>query len=465
MPRTSQVKPISVRKEQIRQRTLASSSMDNLPIWEGEKSVQCRVIKIPLDHLLFRLRNGRTVDAQEHAVATKAIFSYPEDGTESSPCNLETFKSENEGSQDSQDHQFELLVNEAKKASGRVGAKNLIDILKADGYQNTDRPVITPEGVLINGNCRVATIEYLLQKKIPIKNIDSKNPMIEVKVVPTPPTGESSIEELERQLQLGDVGRLEYNWIQITTDMRKKKREFGNNEAALKRVHALYSHLELYSKFNEMKIWLEARALLDSTLKAMGREGQAYGLNPPQFLFKSAIIVQNRAKKDGWNNPQNINALRAIVEVMMQVSIENKAEKELRYDLAEIKNEDDLNQMLKSLTEAGLTDVEIVEKIDPITNKKKTTKKVKTNKKPSADEIKKAAKAIRKSASDIKESHDDKDLENKPKKKLEEIQNNLGYYSTAMDKAKANSISVDTEELKSQFNSILETINSELAKL
>ena len=109
--------------------------------------------------------------------------------------------------------------------------------------------------------------------------------------------------------------------------------------------------------------------------------------------------------------------------------------------------------------------MEIVEKIDPITNKKKTTKKVKTNKKPSADEIKKAAKAIRKSASDIKESHDDKDLENKPKKKLEEILNNLRYYSTAMDKAKANSISVDTEELKSQFNSILETINSELAKL
>jgi len=464
MPRISEVKPVAVRKEQIRQRALASTSMDNLPIWEGEKSVQCRVIKIPLDHLLFRLRNGRTVDAQEHAVATKAIFSYL-DGTESSPCNPETFKSENEGAQDSQDHQYELLIKEAKKASGRVGARNLIDILKSDGYQNTDRPVITPEGVLVNGNCRVATIEYLLQQKEPIKNIDSKNPMIEVKVVPTPPTGESTIEELERQLQLGDVGRLEYNWIQITTDMKKKKREFGNNEAALKKVHALYSHLSDYKSLKDMKIWLEARALLDSTLKAMDREGEAYGLNPPQFLFKAAILVQNKAKKDGWHNPENINTLRAIVEVMMQISIGKKAERELRYDLAEIKNEDDLNQMLKSLTEAGLTDVEIVEKIDPITNKKKTTKKVKTNKKPSADEIEKAAKAIRKSASDIKESHDDKDLENKPKKKLEEILNNLRYYSTAMDKAKANSISVDTEELKSQLNSILEKINSELAKL
>ena len=464
MPRISQVKPASVRTEQIRQRMLASTIMDSLPIWEGEKSVQCKVIKIPLDHLLFRLTNGRTVDAQEHAVATKVTFSYPDD-TESSSCNENTFNPENEGAQDSQDHQYELLINEAKKSSGRVGAKNLIDILKLDGYQNTDRPVITPDGVLINGNCRVATIEHLIQKKSPIKNIDSQNPMIEVKVVPTPPTGENTIEELERQLQLGDVGRLEYNWIQITTDMRKKKREYGNNEAALKKVHTLYSHLSEYKGLKDIKMWLEARALLDSTLKAMNREGEAYGLNPPQFLFKAAILVQNRAKKDGWHNQENLNALRAIVEVMMQISIENKAERELRYDLAEIKKEDDLRQMTKSLTEAGLIIAETVEKLDPITNKKKVTKKIKTNKKPSVVEIENAAKVIRKSASDIKESHDDKDLENKPKKKLEEILSNLRYYSTAMDKAKANSITVNTDELKAHFESILEQIQSEINKL
>lgn len=464
MPRNSQVKPKSVRTDQIKKRVDSSSINDSLPVWEGEKSVQCKVIKIPLDHLLFRVTNGRTVDAQQYAIATKITFHYP-DGTESSPCNDTTFSPENQGNQDSQDHQYELLLNEAKKASGRVGSRNLIEILKSDGYQNTDRPVITLDGVLINGNCRVATLEYLIQNNVPIKNIDSQNPMIEVKVVPTPPADENTIEELERQLQLGDVGRLEYNWIQITTDMRKKKREYGNDDDAIKKVHKLYGHLSEYQKLNDVKIWLEARALLDSTLKSLNREGQAYGLNPPQYLFKSAIIVMNRAKKDDWLNPENLAGLKAIVEVMMQISIENKAERELRYDLAEIKNASDLNEMLNSLSNSGQILVEKSEKINPITSKKKVTKKIKIKKNLTKEEIAKAAKVVRKTASDIKESHDDKDLENKPLKKLIEVVNNLRYYTEAVEKAKANKIPLDNNKLKNQFETIIKQINIELNKL
>jgi len=464
MPRISQVKPKSVRADQIKKRLDSSSTSDSLPVWEGEKSIQCKVIKIPLDHLLFRLANGRTVDAQQYAIATKVTFRYS-DGTESSPCNDTTFSPENQGNQDSQDHQYELLLNEAKKAGGRVGSRNLIDILSSDGYQNTDRPVITLDGVLINGNCRVATIEYLLKNNVTIKNIDSQNPMIEVKVVPTPPADESTIEELERQLQLGDVGRLEYNWIQITTDMRKKKREYGNGNDAVKKVHQLYGHLTEYKTLNDVKMWLEARALLDSTLKSLNREGQAYGLNPPQYLFKSAIIVQNRAKKDDWLNAENSTGLKTIVEVMMQISIENKAERELRYDLVEIKNEYDLNEMLNSLSNSGQILIESSEKINPITSKKKVTKKIKIKNNLTTEEIEKAAKVIRKTASDIKESHDDKDLENKPLKKLNEIANNLRYYTEAVEKAKANKIPLDNNELKIQFESILKQINIELNKL
>ena len=79
--------------------------------------------------------------------------------------------------------QFELLIKEAEKDSGRVGGRNLLEILTEDGWTNNDRPVITPEGVLINGNCRLAAIEHLLVEKVAIKNITSSNPMIEVKVV------------------------------------------------------------------------------------------------------------------------------------------------------------------------------------------------------------------------------------------------------------------------------------------
>ena len=81
------------------------------------------------------------------------------------------------------------------------------------------------------------------------------------------------------------------------------------------------------------------------------------------------------------------------------------------------------------------------------------------------EEIAKAAKVVRKTASDIKESHDDKDLENKPLKKLIEVVNNLRYYTEAVEKAKANKIPLDNNKLKNQFETIIKQINIELNKL
>ena len=59
MPRISQVKPKSVRADQIKKRLDSSSTSDSLPVWEGEKSIQCKVIKIPLDHLRVLLLNKK----------------------------------------------------------------------------------------------------------------------------------------------------------------------------------------------------------------------------------------------------------------------------------------------------------------------------------------------------------------------------------------------------------------------
>ena len=82
-----------------------------------------------------------------------------------------------------------------------------------------------------------------------------------------------------------------------------------------------------------------------------------------------------------------------------------------------------------------------------------------------SDDLEKSARAVRDTAADIKDSHDIKDLENKPRKKLEEIKNNLRYYSQALDKAASNAKVVDKDELKVLFSEIQETIVDELNKL
>lgn len=193
MPRKSVVKAKNIRKKFILDRTKISTQTDEVPVWEGDTTVACKVIKIPLDHLLLRMSNRRTIDAQESWVAKKKTFKNS-DGSESPAATKSTFESTNEGNQDSQNHQFELLLREAEKESGRVGGRSLTKILEDDGWSNNDRPVITPEGVLINGNCRVAAIEHLLASGANIKNIISSSPMIEVKVVPTNPIDDKPID-------------------------------------------------------------------------------------------------------------------------------------------------------------------------------------------------------------------------------------------------------------------------------
>ena len=72
---------------------------------------------------------------------------------------------------------------------------------------------------------------------------------------------------------------------------------------------------------------------------------------------------------------------------------------------------------------------------------------------------------VRDTSADIRDSHDIKDLENKPKKKLEEIQNNLRYYSLALEKATTNGKVVDKDELKILFSEIQKTIEDKLNEL
>jgi hypothetical protein len=472
MPRFSQVEPKDVREKQIAARVKASKKRDNLPIWEGKRGVECPVIDLPLTHILLRLGNGRTIDAQKYAIATSKTFTHI-DGSESVPATEEIFDPDNEGNQDSQDHQYELLVVEAKKTSGRVGHQNLMQIMETEGWLDTDRPVVTPDGVLINGNCRVSAIEFLIRNGTAIPKIDKHNPSISVKVVPTPPTNEASIDELERELQLGEKGKLDYDWIQITTDMMRKietyETYFKNQkvkhpeDAAFKEVHNMYSHLEAYKKPLDMEEWIQARNLLEHTLTKIGKSGQAYGLKIPQQLFKSSIELVNKASKKGWWTRKTFVQLQAIVQVMLQVSLASKAKKELRYEIEEIKSEEDLEKMLTSLINSGSVETKTIEKPGKGGRKSKHTELSVATLDDTAAE--KTGKAIRAAGADIREGNDDKDLENKPKKKLEAVIDNLRYYSEAMERAKVTNTTINIDDLKSLFEEINNTVEKELKEL
>ena len=470
MPRHSEVKPKAIRKDVIANRVTDSDYHDNLPIWEGNEGVQCKVISIPLDHLLFRLENRRTYDAQIFAMAKNYTFQR-KDGTPSLPASKETFDSKNQGEQDSQDHQYELLIVEAAKVSARVGDLNLMQILQQKGWKPKDRPVITPEGVLINGNCRVATIEYLLQEGISIPGIDSTAPLIQVKVTPTNPVNNKHIDELERALQHGDTGRLDYDWIQTTSDMKRQiaiESTTMSMGEAKKKVHSMYSHVTRYAKMSDMDNWLEARSLLEQTLNKIDLGGQAYGLKLPEQLFLSSAKLRLKGTKNSWWKRKHNNQLLNTLAVMVQISMSGKPLRELRYEIEEIKNSDDLAKLHQTFVDDGyiIIPVPSPSPVSQATTRRKRPSQTKSSIiSLSPAQLTSAAKVVRDTSADIRDSHDIKDLENKPKKKLEEIQNNLRYYSLALEKATTNGKVVDKDELKILFSEIQKTIEDKLNEL
>jgi len=346
MPRHSTLVAEEVRIEYIAQRIARSQTTDTLPIWEDVVPASCKVISICLDHLVLRVNNARTIDAQQYTISQGVTYDDGAGGR-TSPADEHTFLHENESTQESQDHQYELLLVEAKKKTGRTGTRSLPEILLEDGWTAEDRPVITEKGVLINGNCRVSTLENLLQEgnlNARDHKINPANPMIEVKVVPTPAT-EQAIEQLERRLQLGTAGRLEYNWVQATTDMRRILVRNGDDYSE---VHSFYNHLANYSTLPQLKHWLSARDLLDQSLHNIGMDGQQMHSKIPQFLFDMGAKRNKAAGSAEWEQ-HDIRALNGLLAIFLKISLAEAAEREMRYNLQEIKSADNVKKFYVDL--------------------------------------------------------------------------------------------------------------------
>ena len=462
MPRVSQVKPIDVRRSQINDRVVASSSRDGLPVWEGVTGVECPVINLPLDHMLFRVNNARTRDAQKYATSIGQTFVNI-DGSTSVAASDEIFSQEREGEQDTQNHQFELLLEEAQKREDREGNRDLVTILKEDGFANADRPVITPEGVLINGNCRVAAVEHLIAEGIVIGGIDSDNPIIEVKVVPTPPTAEATIEELERKLQLGDIGRLPYNWIQVTTDMRRLL-DGGHD---IRDVHEKFKHLADYGTVGEMQKWLNARQILDQLLENIGRSGQAYGVQAPQFLMYMAQDKLKKAHKDDWSSLEK-SKLGALLELMLIVTLEGKSEGEMRYHLQRIKYPSDVDLYFDNVrSSTGIDCIETIELENPITGTPvESVRPIRTTTTQlDGEQLTDVAITIQSTARDLQERHGSQDVADKPRKKLEEILRQLNFLDEALDSARTEGVELDYENLIQLHDDIIVGLESAKEKL
>jgi len=341
MPRYSTVKERTLVKERIEEEATGEKT-DRIPLWNAEYNVQCNQIRLPLNHLFLRLKNARTTDTQIALIESDGEFlDYI--GDRIPAPEADTFDEDRQFEQASQDVQTVLLCIEANRR--RENGKTLFETLKDEGWRPIEVPIITRSGVLINGNTRVAAIEAMLKDGQEIQGIDSANPQIDVRVVPNVGAGEEDIRQLENYLQKPDGVRLNYNWYQQTTIIRRR---LSNNESQSS-VQSDYKDLERFKTLAKMKKTLSARTVVDELFENIGKKNQAILMNPNEHMLyaMNEILSKDYVREDPGKSSQT----KALFSHLLQVTLQGDPIGEMRYHITRIKNATDIQRFCDDINE------------------------------------------------------------------------------------------------------------------
>jgi hypothetical protein len=157
------------------------------------------VTKVPNEALVYRVENGRlAAELEEHAAATGVSVEEFRRGAETMEV---------------QQHLHRLLVAKAKDSHGPIFAE-----LERLGQQ-TEPLLVLFDGVVINGNRRLAAMRELARRDVTRYAAFSE---VAVAVLP-PDTEPQEIEYVEAALQMAPETKLQYGWLDRRLKLRKQR--------------------------------------------------------------------------------------------------------------------------------------------------------------------------------------------------------------------------------------------------
>ena len=174
-------------------KTLREHSPDrqkNFDVYDNQIA-ELEVINLPIDVPIYRMNNGRTQTEQIAYLKDKGGLAAD-------------FFSAGEENETAQQAQHNILWNFADEERG---VTPITDVLKAEHQR--EPILITPRGVVVNGNRRLAAMRELFAADSPSKFPHFANIVCAV----LPPLTPSQIMEIEVRLQMRPETRLSYGWV------------------------------------------------------------------------------------------------------------------------------------------------------------------------------------------------------------------------------------------------------------
>lgn len=214
------------------------------------------IINIPIDLPIYRMNNGRTRSIQEERIDSEDL-----------PNDYFTRGSENE---EAQNKQHEILAELANVEVDGTTA-NIIDHLREVGQ--TEPILISPSGVVLNGNRRLAAMREIYEEnRNEYKNFES------VKAAVLRPMSEVEEMVYETRLQMQVEVKLDYSWVNEAMQIEKLQ-DLGKSYEEI----GAYMNQKAADVKNRYQALLEGKRYLSEWL----RKPHAYGeLEKTEQIFK-----------------------------------------------------------------------------------------------------------------------------------------------------------------------------------
>jgi hypothetical protein len=195
--------------------------------------MQLPIIRVPLGLPLYRMSNGRTQTHQLAHIAEKGL-----------PADYFSAGQENDTAQQIQ---HEILRNLAKE--GTESITPIIDELALT--KQTEPLLVTPAGVIVNGNRRLAAMRelYFSDRQTEFASF------AHVECAVLPPLSDDQVEDIEVRLQMRPETKLPYGWIDESLKIQKLMngrkedeivRLMRKKSADIKRALSALKYAEIY---------------------------------------------------------------------------------------------------------------------------------------------------------------------------------------------------------------------------
>ena len=258
-----EVTPQHERKDYIATQVASTAdSVTSHDVYEGT-STPLKVIRVPLKLPLYRMANGRTQADQASYIADKGLAA-----------DYFSAGEENDTVQQVQQRLLHRITNE-----GPDSIAPIFDELERD--KQTDPILITPSGVVVNGNRRLMAMRMLYANR-PAEFPNFATVLCAV----LPPLSAEEVDDIEVRLQMRPETKLPYGWISEALKVEKKLEK--KSEEAVARL--------MRKRVNDIKKMLAALGYARIYLAEWKKRPADYSLVEGGEQFFGDLVTRMRNK-------------------------------------------------------------------------------------------------------------------------------------------------------------------------